>query len=44
MKIKIEIELDTERDAQEISDLMEIANRIRNNVDEADDYEVGEYE
>tara|TARA_B110000858_G_scaffold193021_1_gene244772 strand:+ start:718 stop:837 length:120 start_codon:yes stop_codon:yes gene_type:complete len=39
MKIKIEIELDTERDAQEISDLMEIANRIRNNVDEADEYE-----
>ena len=35
MKIKIEIELDTERDAQEISDLMEIANRIRENT--ADD-------
>jgi len=39
MKIKIEIELDTERDAQEISELIDIANRIRNNVDEADDYE-----
>jgi hypothetical protein len=39
MKIKIEIELDTERDAQEISELIDIANRIRNNVDEADEYE-----
>ena len=39
MKIKIEIELDTEKDAQEISELIDIANRIRNNVDEADEYE-----
>jgi len=39
MKIKIEIELDTERDSQEISELIDIANRIRNNVDEADEYE-----
>ena len=39
MKIKVEIELDTERDAQEISELIDIANRIRNNVDEADEYE-----
>ena len=39
MKIKIEIELDTERDMQEISELIDIANRIRNNVDEADEYE-----
>jgi hypothetical protein len=35
VKIKIEIELDTERDSQEISDLMEIADRIRENI--ADD-------
>lgn len=37
MKIKIEIELDTERDSQEISDLIDIADRIRANV--ADDDE-----
>jgi|TARA_B110000977_G_scaffold61450_1_gene83526 hypothetical protein len=36
MKIKIEIELDTERDAAEIESLMEIANRIKENIDEAD--------
>jgi len=35
VKIKIEIELDTERDSQEISDLIDIADRIRANV--ADD-------
>jgi hypothetical protein len=38
MKIKIEIELDTDRDAAEIESLMEIANRIKENVSE-DDYE-----
>lgn len=37
MKIKIEIELDTERDAQEISELIDIADRIRQNVAEEDD-------
>jgi len=37
VKIKIEIELDTERDSQEISDLIDIADRIRANV--ADDDE-----
>jgi len=36
MKIKIEIELDTERDAAEIESLIEIANRIKENIDEAD--------
>ena len=36
MKIKSEIELDTERDAAEIESLMEIANRIKENIDEAD--------
>ena len=36
MKIKLEIELDTERDAAEIESLMEIANRIKENIDEAD--------
>jgi|SaaInlStandDraft_1057018.scaffolds.fasta_scaffold394046_2 hypothetical protein len=40
MKIKIEIELDTDRDAAEIESLMEIANRIKENVSEdEDDYE-----
>ena len=34
MKIKIGIELDTERDAQEISDLIDIADRIRANIAE----------
>jgi hypothetical protein len=29
MKIKIEIELDTERDANEIQDLIDIVERIR---------------
>ena len=38
MKIKIELELDTDRDAAEIESLMEIANRIKENVSE-DDYE-----
>lgn len=37
MKIKIEIELDTLRDEQELSDLLELINRIRNK--EAEDYE-----
>jgi hypothetical protein len=37
MKIKIEIELDTERDMQEISELIDIAKRIKANV--TDDYE-----
>jgi hypothetical protein len=32
MKIKIEIELDTVRDAAEIESLIEIANRIKENV------------
>ena len=39
MKIKIEIELYTERDMQEISELIDIANRIKANVAEADEYE-----
>jgi len=40
MKIKIELELDTDRDAAEIESLMEIANRIKENVSEdEDDYE-----
>jgi len=39
MKIKIEIELDTERDAAEIETLMEIANRIKENVSDEDVYE-----
>tara|TARA_B110000259_G_scaffold60584_1_gene71597 strand:+ start:1802 stop:1921 length:120 start_codon:yes stop_codon:yes gene_type:complete len=39
MKIKIEIELDTERDAAEIESLMEIANRIKENVEEDSEYE-----
>jgi|TARA_B110000503_G_scaffold64554_1_gene101698 hypothetical protein len=39
MKIKIEIELDTERDAAEIESLMEIANRIKENVSDEDVYE-----
>ena len=39
MKIKIEIELDTERDMQEISELIDIDNRIKANVAEADEYE-----
>jgi|TARA_B100001093_G_C26296467_1_gene787506 hypothetical protein len=34
VKIKIEIELDTERDSQEISELIEIADRIRQNASE----------
>lgn len=37
MKIKIEIELDTDRDGQEISDLIEIAERLKHNVLEEDD-------
>ena len=37
MKIKIEIELDTERDAAEIESLMEIANRIKANVSDEDE-------
>ena len=39
MKIKLEIELDTERDAAEIESLIEIVNRInriKENIDEAD--------
>jgi hypothetical protein len=37
MKIKIEIELDTLRDEQELSDLLELINRIRNK--QIEDYE-----
>jgi|TARA_B110000902_G_scaffold112063_1_gene132188 hypothetical protein len=38
MKLKIEIELDTVRDADEIESLMEIATRIKENIaDEEDD-------
>jgi len=37
MKIKIEIELDTERDAAEIESLIEIANRIKANVSDEDE-------
>jgi hypothetical protein len=39
MKIKIEIELDTERDAAEIESLIEIANRIKENMSDEDVYE-----
>jgi hypothetical protein len=39
MKIKIEIELDTVRDAAEIESLIEIANRIKENVSDEDVYE-----
>ncbi len=39
MKIKSEIELDTERDAQEISELIDIADRIRQNVAEEDEFD-----
>jgi hypothetical protein len=34
MKIKIEIELDTLRDEQELSDLLELIARIRDKQDE----------
>jgi|TARA_B110000114_G_C14777965_1_gene271582 hypothetical protein len=37
MKIKLEIELDTERDAAEIESLIEIVNRIKANINEVDE-------
>ena len=37
MKIKLEIELDTERDAAEIESLIEIVNRIKVKINEVDE-------
>ena len=39
MKIKLEIELDMERDAAEIESLIEIVNRIKVKIDEDDEYD-----
>lgn len=37
MKIKIEIELDTERDAHEIEGIMEIVENIKAKIEDAGD-------
>lgn len=39
MKIKIEIELDTVRDEQELKDLIEIIENLRNKNDDDYDYD-----
>ena len=36
MKIKIELELDTDRDAHEIESLMEIVENIKAKIEDAD--------